>query len=103
MVGKEMISVSASVINATIDGAVTETSARIAPIGVTLDDAAKISGVGRSSLYGAIRAGRLTARKSGARTIILYDDLRAFVAALPVAGIVGSRAGLAAPKTEAAA
>jgi hypothetical protein len=55
--------------------------------------AAKISGICRSLLYREIRAGRLIARKHGRRTIILDDDLRAWLAALPrmsAAGEAGS-------------
>jgi hypothetical protein len=46
-------------------------------------EAARISGICRSILYREIRAGRLIARKSGRSTLILDDDLRAFLASLP--------------------
>jgi hypothetical protein len=46
-------------------------------------EAARISGICRSLLYREIRAGRLIARKSGRSTLILDDDLRAFLASLP--------------------
>jgi hypothetical protein len=46
-------------------------------------EAAKIARVCRSILYREIRAGRLIARKSGRSTIILDDDLRSWLAALP--------------------
>jgi excisionase family DNA binding protein len=45
-----------------------------------------LTGLGRDTIYGAIRAGKLTARKLGRRTLITDDDLRAFLAALPRAG-----------------
>jgi hypothetical protein len=83
MAGKKTNSAASSAIDAATNGA---------PIAMTLDDAVKFSGVGRSSLYCAIREGALIARKAGSRTIIMRDDLQAFVAALPVAKIVGSRA-----------
>ena len=37
----------------------------------------------RSELYKAMRFGRLKAKKRGRRTIILRDDLAAYLAALP--------------------
>lgn len=70
-------------IDAVTDGVATEASAHVAPIAMKIEDAAKISGVGRSSLFRAIKEGKLRARKAGARTLICYDDLRAFVDALP--------------------
>lgn len=52
-------------------------------LGVHIEEAVDISGVGRTSLYAAIKDGRLKARKSGRRTIILIDDLKNFLGALP--------------------
>jgi hypothetical protein len=52
-------------------------------LGHTTHEAARISGICRSLLYREIAAGRLIARKQGRRTIILDDDLRAFLASLP--------------------
>ncbi|MDX1063889.1 helix-turn-helix domain-containing protein [Sinorhizobium medicae] len=52
-------------------------------LGVHIEEAVDISGVGRTSLYAAIKDGRLKARKSGRRTIILIDDLKKFLGALP--------------------
>jgi hypothetical protein len=40
----------------------------------------------RTYLYGAIKTGRLRARKAGRRTIILDDDYDAFLQALPTIG-----------------
>jgi excisionase family DNA binding protein len=45
-----------------------------------------LTGLGRDSVYSAIRDGRLVARKLGRRTIITDDDLRQFLAGLPLAG-----------------
>ncbi len=41
------------------------------------------SDVGRTKIYGEIKAGRLIARKVGKRTIILDPDYRAWLTALP--------------------
>jgi hypothetical protein len=40
--------------------------------------------VGRSTIYNAIAAGRLRARKIGRRTIVLDEDWRAFLADAPI-------------------
>ena len=44
-----------------------------------------ITGIGRDTVYAAIRDGRLVARKLGRRTIVTDDDLR-LLAALPRIG-----------------
>jgi len=46
-------------------------------------EAAVEAGIGRDSIYQAIRDGRLEARKLGRRTIITYDALQAFLSGLP--------------------
>jgi excisionase family DNA binding protein len=53
--------------------------------GLSVAEACAIAGIGRSKLYEAIASGRLTARKLGKRTLILRDDLRKFLQALPKA------------------
>jgi excisionase family DNA binding protein len=53
----------------------------------TIADATKISGIGRTTLYEAIGAGKIEARKAGNRTLIPAESLRAFVAGLPAANI----------------
>ncbi len=49
----------------------------------SIDWICKDSTVGRTKVYGEIKAGRLIARKVGRRTIILDPDYRAWLAALP--------------------
>jgi helix-turn-helix protein len=44
------------------------------------------TGFGRDSVYAAIRTGKLIARKYGRRTVVLDDDMRAFLEALPRLG-----------------
>jgi excisionase family DNA binding protein len=53
---------------------------------MSVDEAAKVIGVGRTILFAEIRSGRLTARKCGRRTLITADDLDAWLQALPTAG-----------------
>lgn len=47
-------------------------------------DAAAITGIGLSSIKNATYSGALVARKLGKNTIILPDDLKAWLAALPL-------------------
>jgi excisionase family DNA binding protein len=54
-------------------------------LSLTIEEAAKLTSIGRSKLYQAISAGRLQARKFGRRTVILRSDLERFLAALPKA------------------
>jgi excisionase family DNA binding protein len=62
----------------------------------TIADAAKVSGLGRTSLYELIGAGKIEARKAGNRTLIPAESLRAYIASLP-------RADIRAGQTRAAA
>jgi excisionase family DNA binding protein len=54
------------------------------PEGLSLPQACKVAGLGRTTVYQAIAEGQLVARKVGKRTIILRQDLHRFLAALPV-------------------
>jgi excisionase family DNA binding protein len=45
-----------------------------------------LTGFGRDSIYGAIRAGKLVARKLGKRTVVTSRDLERFLHNLPQAG-----------------
>lgn len=72
-------------------------------IAFTILDAAKVSGLGRSTIYELIAAGKLEARKSGARTLILADSLRRYVASLPKANIRTGRRTTDVVAEEAAA
>jgi excisionase family DNA binding protein len=53
----------------------------------TIADATKVSGLGRTTLYEAIGAGKIEARKAGGRTLIPAESLRAFLNSLPAADI----------------
>lgn len=52
---------------------------------ISIVEAAKRAGIGRSSIYQAIRRGELKIRKNGRRSLILVEDLKAWVAAMPLA------------------
>lgn len=53
------------------------------PLAVSIADAAKLSGLGRSSIYNAINSGSLKVRKAGRRTIISMADLTSWLDAMP--------------------
>jgi excisionase family DNA binding protein len=50
---------------------------------MSVEEAAKAAGVGRTLLFEEIRKGRITARKVGRRTIITTEDLDAWLKLLP--------------------
>ena len=54
------------------------------PAAYTIDEAAARARLSRTAAYTAVRTGRLRVHKHGARSLILPDDLAAFLAALPV-------------------
>src|SRR5688572_3270248 len=49
----------------------------------TIEETARICGLGRSTIYTAVADGRLRIRKNGRRTMVLRDDVKSFLAALP--------------------
>lgn len=49
-------------------------------------DIPKLAPVGRTKVFEAIKNGHLIARKLGRRTMVLDEDLRAWLKALPHAG-----------------
>jgi excisionase family DNA binding protein len=56
-------------------------------IGYTMKEAVSVTGLGRTTLYGAIRRRELRAVKKGARTIILDRDLRRWMEGLPPSNV----------------
>jgi excisionase family DNA binding protein len=52
-------------------------------IAYSVAEVCKEINIGRTSVYAAIRAGELMARKVRRRTLILHDDLVAFLKSLP--------------------
>ena len=53
-------------------------------VAVTFLEAARITGIPRSALYEHRKRGTLLSRRLGKRSVIMIEDLRAFVASLPV-------------------
>jgi excisionase family DNA binding protein len=53
------------------------------PLAHTIAEACARSGIGRTAIYELINTGQLPARKRGRHTLILADDLRQCLQALP--------------------
>lgn len=57
----------------------------LVPLALSVAEAVRVSGLGRTSIYGAIADGKLKIRKAGRRTLIELEVLRAFISGLPEA------------------
>jgi len=53
------------------------------PLAYSVAEACSLARAGRTALYEAIRTGALRAVKRGRRTLVLVDDLRRYLEALP--------------------
>jgi Helix-turn-helix domain len=49
------------------------------PLSFRISDVCKLTGLGRTSIYAAIKSGELVARKWNRCTIVLGDDLASFL------------------------
>ncbi len=91
----------------------TDSSTRPAKFAYGLDEVSELVGLGRSTLYLEVRAGRLKLAKVGKRSIVLAEDLAEFLAGLRAGKSAGrsiavpnrdarKRDQLSAPSTSAA-
>jgi excisionase family DNA binding protein len=53
------------------------------PFAISISEAVRLSGIGRSSIYEAIRRGDLLIRKSGRRSLVLTSELQRWLSELP--------------------
>lgn len=53
------------------------------PLAHSIDEVARLANCGRTTIYAAINARALTARKIGRRTVILNADLQHWLTSLP--------------------
>ena len=58
----------------------------------SIAEVCELTGVGRTTIYASITSGALPARKIGRRTILLHDDVVAFLQALPILAPAQERA-----------
>jgi excisionase family DNA binding protein len=56
------------------------------PLSYKIGDAARATGASRRRLYRAIENKKLTARKDGRATLVLADELQAWLKSLPAIG-----------------
>jgi hypothetical protein len=61
-------------------------NAQLSVGGMSLPEACRFIGIGRSLAFSEIRAGRLRARKIGRRTIVTREDAIMYLRSLPIAG-----------------
>lgn len=64
----------------------TMNSQPVPKLAYSIAEASEATGIGRTAIYEEISAGRLKARKRGSATLILAEDLQAFLAGLPAVG-----------------
>jgi excisionase family DNA binding protein len=60
-------------------------------LAVGIAEAVRLTGMGRSSLYSAIKRGELPIRKSGRRTLLMIEDIQRWLANLPTPRPVETR------------
>jgi excisionase family DNA binding protein len=53
------------------------------PLACTINEASRISGEPRTKIYSWLKTGKLKSKKSGRRTLILYESLKQAIADLP--------------------
>jgi excisionase family DNA binding protein len=53
------------------------------PFAYSIPQLVALTGIGRTTIYAELKAGRLKARKIGRRTIFLSEDVTAWLSVLP--------------------
>lgn len=55
-------------------------------LAVSLNEAVRLSGIGRTNLYKIFKTGKIKPRKAGKRTLVLISELTDYLNSLPVGG-----------------
>jgi excisionase family DNA binding protein len=71
------------------------------PIAYSVPEACALTSAGKTALYQAIKCGALRAVKRGRRTLILDEDLRRWVEALPAVSVCNKGSAPNASKSSA--
>jgi len=61
----------------------THTAAAVEPLLLSIADAKRVAGLGRTKLYDLIGSGDVVAKKAGRRTLVCAASLRGYVESLP--------------------
>ena len=67
-------------------------NASLDPVALPIADTVTFSGLSRSAVYRELATGNLRAVKSGSRTLVLVESIRAYLASLPPATFRSARA-----------
>jgi excisionase family DNA binding protein len=57
------------------------------PLAMSVSEAVRVSGLGKTSLYAAIAAGKIRIKKAGRRTLVETAELRRFIDNLPTSRV----------------
>ena len=57
----------------------------VTPMLLSVQDACKFAGVGKTTLFGMLKRGEIEGRKAGARTLVVTESLRRWADGLPPA------------------
>lgn len=57
-------------------------------LALSVEEASRITSLGRTTFYKLLKSGKIPARKFGNRTIVLWDELEEALKSLPLAGSV---------------
>jgi excisionase family DNA binding protein len=60
-------------------------------IAYSIDEFAKLAGIGRTTVYAEIKAGRLITAKVGKRTLLTADEVRRWLERLPTSHAAAAR------------
>jgi excisionase family DNA binding protein len=58
---------------------------QLPPAALTIQEFCRWTRIGRTTLYAEVKAGRITLRKIGAKSVILRSDAEAWLCSLPTA------------------